>query len=105
MEKMAAKEKLTNVTPVLNDDGLKRIAANSVDIAYALDMFHSVDDAGGFLDQMYRILKDTGRRILEDGHQPREKTKNKLTSSEDWSIASDNERYIVFIPKQKTDGR
>ena len=96
VKRIVATEKLDNVTPVLNSSGLESIPSGSVDIAYALDMFHAVDDAVEFLREVRRILKATGRFILEDGHQPREKTKNKLASSGEWRIESENERYVIL---------
>lgn len=101
VKKKIKKEGLKNVIPVLNDDGLKKIAENSVDMAYALDMFHMVEDAEAFLHQIHRIIKEAGWLILEDGHQSRQATKAKLRISQLWEIVSENERYVKLIPKQK----
>ena len=95
---------LTNVVPVHGDNGLGAIPAHSIDVAFALDMFHAVEDPAGFLNEIRRIVKETGVFLLEDGHQPRESTREKVLSSGDWRIESENERYLKLLTEIK-DGR
>ncbi len=50
----------------------------SIDVIYALDMFHMIKKSDEFLSEFYRILKLAGTVILEDGHQSRTSTKEKI---------------------------
>ena len=47
-----------------------------------------------FLKEIYRLLKSSGILILDDGHQPRAKTKQKITASKLWSIFEENKDYL-----------
>jgi len=91
---------LANVVPVLNDNGFGAIPAHSVDVAFALDMFHAVEDPAGFLREIRGVVKETGVFLLEDGHQSRESTREKVLSSGVWRIDSENERYLKLIPEK-----
>ncbi|NLT16391.1 MAG: class I SAM-dependent methyltransferase [Clostridiales bacterium] len=91
---------LKNVVPVHGENGLGAIPESSVDAAFALDMFHAVTDPAVFLGRIRRIVRDTGFFILEDGHQPRLSTIDKVEASGVWRIDAENERYLRLIPKQ-----
>jgi ubiquinone/menaquinone biosynthesis C-methylase UbiE len=63
-----------------------------------MDMFHMVKHSDRFLAELHRILKSDGRLIIEDGHQPREKTKNKINQTRVWKIVEQEKRYLVCKP-------
>ena len=73
---------LKNVHPVLTDGKTVDIPAKAADVIYALDMFHMVKDPRVFLKELHRITKPDGILYLEDGHQPRALSKEKITKSE-----------------------
>ncbi|NSW91714.1 MAG: methyltransferase domain-containing protein [Firmicutes bacterium] len=98
VEKCIAKFNLHNVIPVLYKDNCSEIASESVDVVYALDMFHQVDNPKEFLGQLYGIIKNNGWFILEDGHQSREVTRSKVRQSDLWIIDTENERYLKLLP-------
>ena len=75
------------------------IENRSVDMIYALDMFHHVKDAGGFLRELHRLLKPGGRLFIERGHQPMENAKEKISKSDCWVIRKEDRNMFECIPK------
>jgi len=90
---------LTNVKPVKIDDYRCSIPDDTADIIYALDMFHMVKEPGLFLKELRRMVKKTGKLIIDDGHQPREKSLRKIKDSGLWDIAENRKGWIVAVPK------
>ncbi len=92
---------LKNVVPVLArgyDSGLPQDLA---DMIFALDMFFGVSDPTAFLGELQRISKPDGLLILDDGHQSRATTKDKLLSSGYWSILEESKDHLKCLPIQK----
>jgi len=95
VDKICKKENLTNVETVLVKDYQSNIPNQVADLVYAMDMFHMVKHPDRFLTEVHRILKTNGRLIIEDGHQPREKTQNKINQTHLWKIVKQEKRYLV----------
>jgi ubiquinone/menaquinone biosynthesis C-methylase UbiE len=98
----ANRYKLDNVRPVLTDGKSVAIPSRVADLVYALDMFHMVSDANAFLKELNRITKPGGALILEDGHQSRRLSKEKVSSSGFWEIISETKSYLVCQPANQT---
>jgi ubiquinone/menaquinone biosynthesis C-methylase UbiE len=98
--KLIAKENLKNVRPVLADSNRVSIPDDSADVVYAIDMFHMVKDSEGFLKEICRITKNNGFLILEDGHQPRKITIEKVLRAGCWKISGEQKRYIKCSPEK-----
>lgn len=98
VRKLITKFNLTNVRPVLIEGGKTSIADESVDLIFALDMFHMVSDTVSFLEELNRITKNNGILIIEDGHQPRSLTKEKLLKSGYWVILNEEKRFLRCTP-------
>lgn len=77
-QRVSRKYALKNVDPVRADGFSVPLADGSADCIYALDMFHMVSDADLFLREVRRLTRPDGKLILEDGHQPRSKAKEKV---------------------------
>ncbi len=90
--------RLTNVTPVLLSDESGTIPDRSADVVYALDMFHQVDDPAAFLDGIHRIVKPEGVLYLEDGHQPRSQSLEKVRRAKRWRVARENKQWMELKP-------
>ncbi len=88
---------LKNVYPVLAMDGPEKIPDFSADLVYALDMFHMVSYPTALLQELKRMAKPGGRLILEDGHQPRERSREKVIASGAWNIVEENKRYMLCV--------
>jgi ubiquinone/menaquinone biosynthesis C-methylase UbiE len=98
VERLKTKLNLTNVVPVLAQGYSCAVPDHTVDLIYALDMFHGVKDPLALLVEFHRIAKPQGILILEDGHQPRRKTKEKLTRSGLWLIEREAKAYVRCVP-------
>ena len=61
-------------------------------------MFHMIGDTNSFLNELNRLLKKGGILILEDGHQERESSKEKVKNSGKWEIMEEAERYMRCKP-------
>ena len=62
------------------------------DLIYALDMFHMLSRPEDVLKECKRLLKPEGRLILDDGHQPRSVTRQKITTGRFFDIFYETER-------------
>ncbi|MFC2137644.1 class I SAM-dependent methyltransferase [Bacteroidota bacterium] len=69
------------------------------DMVCALDMFFVIKEPALFLAEINRILKDSGIFILDDGHQSRQKTKNKLHDSGLFQIIEETKDHIKLKKK------
>jgi ubiquinone/menaquinone biosynthesis C-methylase UbiE len=98
VEKIIQKHSLKNVTAVLTGSSGSAIPSDAADLIYALDMFHMVADTNTFLGELHRIIKKDGVLILEDGHQPRSLTKEKVDKSGFWRIAGEEKRFLRCTP-------
>ncbi|UCH13999.1 MAG: class I SAM-dependent methyltransferase [Bacteroidales bacterium] len=98
VKKLIKKKNLHNVTPVLADGYSCGIKDNTADLIYALDMFHMIEDTNSFLNELNRLLKKDGILILEDGHQERESSREKIKKSGKWEITGEAKRHIRCKP-------
>jgi ubiquinone/menaquinone biosynthesis C-methylase UbiE len=98
--KRALKENLTNVTGYVAENGICPLADNTSDIIYALDMFHMVSDPGSFLTELNRISRSDGVLFIDDGHQSREESKEKIAASGSWDIVDEKIRYMKCCPRK-----
>ena len=95
------KYKLKNVRPVLTDGKTVNIPSGAADVIYCLDMFHMVSEPAAFLKELNRLAKPGGTLYLEDGHQPRELTKEKVKGSGFWNITAEDKSFITCSPISK----
>jgi len=95
------KYQLDNVVPVKAQDYFVPIPENTADLIYVLDVFHMISQPKLFLQELHRLIKPGGRLILEDGHQKREVSLQKVKSSRRWKILSEQQKYIELFPVHK----
>ena len=98
VEKLLTKYKLCNVKTVQTDGNQVEISNNTADLIYALDMFHMVKDYRSFLLELNRIGKRDCTLILEDGHQPRDRSKEKVEKSGCWKVEKEYKKYMICKP-------
>jgi hypothetical protein len=65
-------------------------------VVYALDMFHRVDDPVTFLKNIRKIIKKDCLFYLEDGHQLRETTLDKVKRCDLWAVQAEKDNYVVL---------
>jgi ubiquinone/menaquinone biosynthesis C-methylase UbiE len=98
VNKKIKKYNLQNVKTILVKDYKCELKDNTVDVIYALDMFHMVKHSDLFLKELHRLLKKNGKLFIEDGHQPREQSKQKMINSKKWSITEETKGWLVGVP-------
>ena len=98
IDKKIRRENLNNVVGILAKGNHTPLEDDTADIIYALDVFHMVSDPHAFLKELNRISKPDGVLYIGDGHQPRDKARGKILSSEAWSIVEENKRYLKCTP-------
>ena len=98
VEKKIKKFRLGNVEPVLAQGYKSGIDSNSADMIFAIDMFHNISDPTAFLEELHRIIQHGGVLILEDGHQPRARTREKLIDSKAWNIVEETKDHLRCTP-------
>ncbi len=97
-EKMAA-QGLKNIQPILAKGYATDIPTHCADMAFALDMFFGVSDPAALLAELQRIVRPEGVLVLDDGHQSRQRTLEKLNRSGKWEIVEESRDHLRCIPK------
>ena len=100
IKEKAKRKDLENVIPVLSTGYPVDIGNHSVDVIYALDMFHHIQDAAGFLKELHRLLKPNGTLFIESGHQRMDKAKQKILESDYWEISMTTRNMFKCKPKE-----
>ena len=95
VKKLITKHNLNNVKTLQTDGYSVEISNNTADLIYALDMFHMIKDYKSFLLELNRIGKCDCTLILEDGHQPRNKSKEKVEKSGCWKVEEEHKKYMI----------
>jgi len=88
------KQNLSNVEAVLAEKYTTPISAEIADIVYALDMFHMIAQPNEFLKELSRLAKREGTIIIEDGHQPRTNTIQKIEKSGVLKIVQETKSHV-----------
>lgn len=92
-------EGLQNIIPVVARGYETEIPDGTADIVFALDMFFGVNEPVALLAEIHRIVRPEGVLILDDGHQPRERTLEKLNRSGKWVIKEASRDHLRCTPK------
>ncbi|HVO67153.1 MAG TPA: class I SAM-dependent methyltransferase [Syntrophales bacterium] len=101
VKKRISKENLHNVTALAASKERCPLNDDSIDLIYALDMFHMVANPTIFLKELNRISKPDGILFIDNGHQNRDKAKTKINSSGTWEITEERQRYMKCRPIKK----
>lgn len=91
------------IIPVLAEGYNSGLTTGSADLVYALDMFHMVPDTDAFLKELLRITKSDGILIIDDGHQPRERTRQIISGSGLFEIISEEKDLLRCSPKYREE--
>jgi ubiquinone/menaquinone biosynthesis C-methylase UbiE len=97
VKKIIARLGLSNVVPVLAHGYSSEVPEATADLIYALDMFHSIKAPAAFLAELSRIAKPRCVLILEDGHQSRKRTNEKLSTTSLWRIEKEERSHIKCV--------
>jgi ubiquinone/menaquinone biosynthesis C-methylase UbiE len=100
VRKRAAKRSLRNVQPVLVEGYSSTLPDETADVVCAIDMFFIVKSPAEFLAELKRIVKRSGTLVIDDGHQPRSVTKQKILDSGLWDIYEETPDHLKCQPRQ-----
>lgn len=98
VERKIQKLGLKNVKPVLANGYDSTLPTDIADVVCALDMFFGIKDPPAFLGELRRILKPQGTLIIDDGHQRRSTTRQKIMSSGVWAISEESRDHLKCKP-------
>ena len=93
------KERLKNVAPILANGYDSTLPENVADVVCAIDMFFAIKNPTEFLRELRRIAKPDGLLVIDDGHQSRSKTKEKILSSACWEIVEETQDHLKCKPR------
>ena len=88
------KLQLKNVEAILASGYATPLDSKIADVVYALDMFHMVNKPKELLIEFSRLIKENGIIIIEDGHQSRNETKQKIESSGILNIIEETKSHV-----------
>jgi ubiquinone/menaquinone biosynthesis C-methylase UbiE len=94
----AARLGLKNVRTALAQGYDCGLPGGVADVVCAIDMFFSVSEPSVFLKELHRITRPDGMLVIDDGHQSRATTKEKLLSSGYWQIVEETKDHIKCKP-------
>lgn len=90
-----------NNVEAIHAEGYSSPVPNRVaDVVYALDMFHMIENPTLFIRELTRIVTFQGFIIIEDGHQSRSTTIQKIMDSNLLCIYQQNKRHVVCKRKE-----
>lgn len=101
VRELIKKRKLQNVETIHISGYRTPLPDNTAHIIYALDMFHGINQPDQLQKEWRRLLKSDGQLILEDGHQPRKRTKKKIADAGFFIIQTEKKEHLICKPKMK----
>jgi ubiquinone/menaquinone biosynthesis C-methylase UbiE len=99
VKKKIEKQNFRNIEPILVEGYNSTLPDSVADVICAIDMFFTIKKPGEFLAELRRITKDSGRLIIDDGHQPRRITKQKILDSGLWDIVEETSDHLKCRPR------
>jgi len=91
---LAAREGLANVPATLAHGYDSGLGDATADLVYGLDMFNMIQDPQAFLAELHRITRPGGVLVIDDGHQPRAVTLEKILRAKGWTIEKETEAFL-----------
>ena len=89
---------LGNVTPLLAEGYNSGVPDYAADVVCALDMFFMIQQPADFLAELHRITKPDGCLVIDDGHQPRPVTIERILESGLWDIWQETPDHLKCRP-------
>jgi ubiquinone/menaquinone biosynthesis C-methylase UbiE len=100
IKKRIAKRHLSNVQPILIQGYNSTLPSETADVVCAIDMFFIIKSPADFLAELQRIVKPTGTLVIDDGHQPRRATRQKILDSGLWEIFEETPDHLKCRPRR-----
>lgn len=99
VKKKIEKYNLKNIQPILIEGYDSTLPDNTADVVCAIDMFWIIKKPTEFLQEIRRITKKDGMLVVDDGHQRRDTTKQKIRDSGIWNIVEQTKDHLKCKPR------
>jgi len=99
VERKVEKLGLKNVQPVLAQGYDSAVPDNVADVLCAIDMFWIIKQPTPFLRELKRIAKPGAMLIVDDPHQSRRVTRQKILDSGLWDIVEERRDHLKCRPR------
>jgi ubiquinone/menaquinone biosynthesis C-methylase UbiE len=100
VRKKTVRDNITNIEPVLARGYESTLPADTADVLCAIDMFFMLEEPTVFLTEAKRILKPDGTLVIDDGHQSRSATREKILASGLWDIVEERKDHLKCRPRR-----
>jgi ubiquinone/menaquinone biosynthesis C-methylase UbiE len=94
----AEREGMRNVEVALVTGYQTVLPAHIADMVLAIDMFFLIRDPEPFLRELKRLCKADSTLVIDDGHEPRERTKAMLAQGGQWVIVEESKDHLRCRP-------
>ena len=98
VQRKIEKQHLWNVEAILAVGHTSAVPDHVADVTCAIDMFFSISDPATFLGELKRVTKREGFLVIDDGHQSRGSTKQKLVEGGHWVIMEETRDHLKCTP-------
>jgi ubiquinone/menaquinone biosynthesis C-methylase UbiE len=105
VRKRTARRHLRNVQPILIEGYNSTLPDETADVVCAIDMFFIIKSPSEFLAEIKRIVKRNGILVIDDGHQPRSVTRQKILDSGLWDIFKETPDHLKCRPRETQAGQ
>ncbi len=99
VKKRIRERNLGNVQPILISGYNSTLPDEIADVVCAIDMFFIIKNPKEFLAELKRIARRGGTLVIDDGHQPRSVTKQKILDSGLWDIFEETADHLKCKPR------
>jgi ubiquinone/menaquinone biosynthesis C-methylase UbiE len=94
VEKKIKKYGINNIDIKLAKGNESGIESGIADMVFAIDMFFKIKDHKSFLQELSRISKENAVLVIDDGHQSRKTTKEKIGNAGAWTIIEEKKDHL-----------
>jgi len=98
VKKKVEKYGLKNIVPILAKGYNSTLPDHIADVVCTIDMFFIIKKPAEFLAELKRITKADGILVIDDGHQSRSVTMEKISQSGLWDIVEQTKDHLKCKP-------
>lgn len=94
VKKRIQKQNIKNIEPILIHGYNSTLPDGIADVVCAIDMFFLIKQPTEFFGELKRITRSNGTLVIDDGHQSRSETKQKIIDSGYWDIVEETKDHL-----------
>ena len=100
VQNIIAKNQLKNVETI-RSDCKTGLPDSSVDIVLLYDTFHDLNDPGGVMEELHRVLKPDGTLSFSDHHMKENEIVSRVTNRGLFKLSEKGKRTYSFLKEKK----